>query len=289
MKKIISIIITLHASLFTLHFSSAQDFEVRTFQNDMDYLVIQIRETSGLGLPTTSSDITDLQFEVRWPQSYGTDLDVDLICNTWELVEGLGGRQSEGNYYWRVFAAENIPFAPASSWVQNQWETIGMFKVIATSGGGSGTFEIPPDAWVLQGLNVGIDGTDYTPVVNSNVTGLPYPSLVYDYVWKGGTTQSPDYDENSWTLGTNWEDPCGTENAPSNVPSTGYNCYIPAGLTFYPSNFNVSNSGTCDRLKIQSGGNLTVPNEAVLTTEKVSLENTSDLTIETGGTVQVQD
>jgi hypothetical protein len=287
MKKLLIIILTLHASLLTLHGVLAQDFEVRTLQNDMDYLVLQIRETSGTGMPTTSSDITDIQFEIRWPKSYGSDLDVDLICDTWSLVEGLGVRQSEGTYYWRVFAALNVPFSPASNWLQDQWETVGIFKVV-TSSSGTGTFQVPPDAWVIQGLNFGLDGVDFTPDVLENVTDLPYPTEVYYYVWKGGSTAT-GYDENSWTLGTNWEDPCGNIFDAGSIPVTGFSCYIPSGLTYYPSNFNVHNAGECDILRIEGGGSLTVPNAVTMSCNQLLLENASDLEIENGGTMEVEE
>lgn len=288
MKRSIIILITLHCSLFTLHSLYAQDFEIKAYQNAMDYLVIEVRETSGNGTPTITTDITDLQFEIRWPQSYGSDLDASLICDSWSLVEGLGARQSEGTYYWRVFAAQNVPFSPATNWVQNQWETIGMFRIIATGSSGGGAFEIPADTWVVQGLNIGIDGKDYTPGRQNNVSALPYPSQVYEFVWKGGNTQLPDYDEQSWTLGANWEDPCGMEYAPTTVPSAGFSCFIPAGLTYYPANFNITNSGTCDRLRMETGADLAVPSGAILQADQLLLENTSDLTVETGGEVHIE-
>ena len=285
MKKIITLLI-LSLPLLVLQ---SQDFEVQTVQNDLDYLLVQIRETSGTGMPTTTNDITDLQFEIRWPQSYGSDLDVDLICDTWSLVEGLGARQSEGTYYWRVFAAMDVPFSPSSDWVEDQWETVGIFRIVTTSTSGTGDFDIPADAWVVQGLNFGIDGHDFTPVPYDLVTGLPFPTLVYDYVWKGGTTLPPDYDEHSWTLGSNWENPCGTHYSPTEPPSAGFNCIIPGGLTYYPSNFYVTGDGFCDFLRIRNGASVSVPGGATLNTVRILCETGSDLTIEPGGAVDVEE
>ena len=262
---------------------SQPSFEVRTVQNDIEYLEVQIRETTGTGLPTTASDITDLQFELRWPQAYGVDLQIQLICDQYNLVDGLSGRQVEGSDYWHVFAAANVPFNPGHDWVQNQWETIATFEVASPTSTGTGTFEIPPDLWVVQGLNFGLDGQDYTPTVNGTITGYEYPTLVYNFVWRGGNTYTGGYDENSWTLGSNWEDPCGVQNLPANTPVDTDNCLVPTGLTHYPSNFHVVDAGVCNCLRIQDAAEFTIPNGAAMTAHRVLLENLAELNVEDGG------
>jgi hypothetical protein len=282
MKKYLFITILIIAVQTTF----AQTFEVRTVESDYGYVEVQIRETSGTNIPTTSSDITDLQFEIRWPQSYGSDVDVDIICADYNLVEGLGARQTEGPNYWRVFAADNIPFSPASNWVVNQWRSIGTFKVLVTSSSGSGTFELAPDAWVLQGLNFGVDGVDYTPLINSNYSGHPYPTLVYDYVWKGGTAPSSGYDENSWTSGANWEDPCGTGYNEGAPPTAANNCLVPTGASDWPTNFNNSTTGVCNALRLRPNSWLEIPNMVTLTVNgAILVENSADLEIKNGGTI----
>ena len=137
-------------SIVAVHISFGQTFQVMTVESDYNYIEVQIRETSGSNMPTTTSDITDLQFEIRWQQSYGSDVDVDIICADYNLVEGLGIRKEQDASYWRVFAADLIPFSPDYNWVVNQWESIGIFKVMVTSSSGNGSFELSPDAWVLQ-------------------------------------------------------------------------------------------------------------------------------------------
>jgi hypothetical protein len=265
------------------------NFEVRTVQNDIEYLEVQIRETSGTGMPATTSDITDLQFELRWPVSYGSDLQIQLICDDYNLVDGLSGRQVEGSDYWHVFAATNVPFNPAQNWVQNQWETVAAFEVFTTSSSGTGTFEIPPDLWVVQGLNFGLDGEDFTPVVNGTITNYEFPTRVYNFVWRGGDTFTGGYDENSWTLGSNWEDPCGVQNIPSYTPTSSDNCLIPGGLTYYPSNFQAVGAGACNLLRLKDGGEITIPNGSTLTATKALVESASDIIIETGGVMNVDD
>lgn len=270
----------------TVQIGYSQSFEVRTVESDYGYVEVQIRETSGTSIPTTSSDITDLQFEIRWPQSYGPDVDVDIICADYNLVEGLGGRQSEGSYYWRAFAADNIPFSPASGWVVNQWRSIGTFQVMVSSSSGSGTFALAPDSWVLQGLNFGVDGVDYTPLIHSSYAGHPYPTLVYDYVWKGGATPSGGFDGNSWTSGANWENPCGTGYNEGAQPTAANNCLIPSGVTDWPTNFNNSTTGVCNALRLRPNTLLEIPNLVTLTANgKILVESGANLDVQNGGTL----
>jgi hypothetical protein len=277
MKKYLFIPILIAA----IQLAAGQTFEVRTVESAYGYVEVQIRETTGSNIPTTSTDITDLQFEVRWPQSYGADVDVDIICADYNLVEGLGGRQSEGAYYWRVFAADNIPFSPTSTWVVNQWRSIGTFQVLVSSSSGSGTFALAPDTWVLQGLNFGVDGVDFTPLIVSNYSGHPYPTLVYDYVWKGGAAPSGGFDGNSWTSGANWEDPCGTGYNEGAPPTAANNCLIPTGSSTWPTNFNNSTTGVCNALRIRPAAFLEIPGPVILTTN-------NKLWVETGGTIDIK-
>jgi len=87
------------------------------------------------------------------------------------------------------------------------------------------------------GQNMGVDGKDYTSSVSGIITDYGCPTIVYDYVWKGGNTYTGGYDENSWTLGSKWESPCGVEKVWANYPGESFNCLIPSGLTYYPTNF----------------------------------------------------
>jgi len=275
--------------LLTIQYLLGQNFEVRTVQNEFGYLEVQIRETSGTNLPITASDITDLQFEIRWLKSYGSDIDVGVICDFYNLVDGLGPRQSSGIYYWRVFSADQVPFQPDHNWVINQWESVAKLKVVTDSGDGNGTFELPSNAWVIQGLNFGIDGVDYTPVVSSNVSNYAYPTTVYDYVWAGGASPSGGFNQNSWTSGANWTNPCGSSYNIANPPVITNRCIIPSGLTHYPTNFNNILTGSCKSLNIHSNALLEVPTSAILTVaDDIRIENGGLLDIKSGGTVAEQ-
>ncbi len=265
--------------------SHGQTFQVQTVESGYGYVEVQIRETSGSNMPTTTTDITDLQFEIRWPQNYGSDVDVDIICAEYNLVEGLGGRQVQDADYWRVYAADQIPFSPDHDWVVNQWESIGIFKVMVTSSSGNGSFELSPDAWVLQGLNFGVDGVDYAPVIYSNVTGYPFPTLVYNYVWKGGAVPSNGFNESSWTSGANWDDPCGTSYSEVNPPIAASNSIIPTGMTFWPINFNNATSGICNTLWVRPNALLEIPNSITLTTLGELMIEGGVVEVKTGGTI----
>jgi hypothetical protein len=281
--------IFLLCQLFLIQFVLGQNFEVRTVQNEFGYLEVQIRETSGTNLPTIASDITDLQFEIRWLKSYGSDVDVGVICDFYYLVDGLGPRQSSGTYYWRVFAADQVPFQPGHNWVINQWESVVKFKVTTGGGSGSGSFSLAADAWVIQGLNFGIDGVDYTPVVSSNVTNYAYPTTVYDYVWAGGASPSGGFNQNSWTNGANWTNACGTSYYVANPPAITNRCIIPTGLPYYPTNFNNLLSGSCKSLNILSNALLNVPESITLTvSDEITVESGGLLDIKPGGTVTEQ-
>ncbi len=266
-------------------FLHGQTFQVRTIESEYGYVEVQIRETSGINMPTTSTDITDLQFEIRWPQSYGSDVDVDIICADFNLIEGLGGKQVQDANYWRVFAAVEIPFSPNHNWVVNHWESIGIFKVLVTSSTGNGSFQLSPDDWVFQGLNFGIDGVDYAPLVYSNVTEYNFPTIVYDYVWLGGEPASGGYNESSWSSGSNWEDPCGLRYSIGNPPTALNNCIIPTGRDFWPTNFNNKTSGVCDILWVRPNALLEIPNGVTLTTLGELFIEGGIVEVKSGGTI----
>lgn len=246
--------------IFVLSFPvHSQKYEVRAIEDEYGYIAVQLRDTVSAGLPATSADITDIQFELRWPASYGEDVDVALICSDYKLTEGLGSVQSTGNYYWRVFAADSVPFHPAADWIVKQWETIGTFKVIKAYGTDTGFFAIASDNWVVQGLNLGIDGADYPARVSDSATNYVLPTIVWDWVWKGGATPASGFDEHSWTFGSNWTNECGDIHDAALQPGMGNNCFIPGGIIYFPTNFNNFTYGLCYNLKMKENSYLEIP------------------------------
>lgn len=283
MKKIYLIIIYLLIPVF-IH---AQYLEIRTHMNDVEYLEVQMRDTTNSGLLFITSEIVDLQFEIRWPQSLGADVDVEMICSYYDILDGLNSRNSEGSFYWRVFSCDPLLLNPPNNWTQNQWQTIAKFEVTKTAGSGSGSFAVTPDDWVVQGMNINIYGTDYDIHVFDSVINLNYPYPVYDHVWKGGESGA-GYDENSWTNGSNWEMPCGQTYGVYQPPDTSTNCLIPGGLTFYPTNFNNSTKDSCRILRMQPYSLLEIPNGNTLKVCKnLHVENGALLDVKPGGKLEI--
>lgn len=262
MKKLI------YTLLFTFIFGAvssdlvAQSFQIQLIKNDYGYLAVQMRETSGTGTPTTSTDIGDISLEIRWLTSLSTDVAIICSDNDYNLADALGSLETSGSYSFRLFQATNTPFNPPLNWVQNEWTTLAVFQ--ATSGSGAGDFEIGPHTFGGYDLNWNQDGTDYEPAIIGNVSSYSYPTIVYDYVWVGGVSgpgASPTY----WNQTSNWSDPCG------NAPSSGFwpyqiteNVCIPdvsSGSNVYPDSFKSSDgySYTCKNLLILDGAQLTVP------------------------------
>jgi len=270
MKKIITLIL---ASLLIIPFSNilAQTFECRVSENNLGYLVYQMRETSGTGTPTTSTIINDITFVVRYPA--GT-VDIALLCSTndYNLVDGLANEQtsSDGVYDYHYWNASNTPFNPPSSWTVNVWEDIAVFK--ATGATGSGLFEVAPNKWhpnsqdLSLNWNQGNPPYDYTPTISGSGVTYSYPTLVYNLVWTGSDGTYPTY----WDIAANWETECGAAGA---IPNTGNNCIIPVVSSGnYPVNIGqVSGFGvhqpTCDYLRVNNGASMSVDKEDFASTQ----------------------
>lgn len=239
-------------------FSEAQTFEIRTVENDMGYLTVQMRETSGTGTPTTATNIVDITFVVRYPSGA---VDIDLLCasNDYNIVDGLAGEQTFGGFDYHYWNASNTPFNPPSNWTQNDWEDIAVFK--ATGATGSGLFEIAPNSWDGRSLNWRQESIDYTPTINGSLT-YSYPTVVYDFVWEGGNITPPFYDGNSWGNAANWKSECGATQ--SSVPASTSNCYIPSGKANYPQNVYafVGFAGTAlaNNVRVENGANINLLN-----------------------------
>jgi len=261
MKKLLSII-TASIIMMLLADLNAQTFESRVFENELGYLVYQMRETSGTGTPTTTTIVNDITFVIRYPSG---SVDIGLICssNAYNIIDGLSGEQTFGGYDYHYWNAGTTPLNPPNNWTQNVWEDIVTFE--ASGATGSGLFEVAPDGWDGRSLNwnQGNPPVDYTPSVNGSVT-YSYPTLVYDFVWVGGGT-GPGADPEYWNQTNNWENECG------DAPSTGFwpyqsteNVYIPdvsGESNYFPGTFKVSEgyAYNCNNLLIASGAHISVP------------------------------
>lgn len=236
--------------------TNAQTFECKIVENDLGYLSYQMRETSGINTPTTSTDINDITFVLRYPSG---SIDIDLICssNAYKIFDGLSGEQTLDGFdyhYWNASASPAIN--PASNWVQNEWEEICTFKAIGATG--SDLFEVAPDNWAGRSLNWNqtVSGTanDFLPVIIGSGINYNYPTVVYNLVWTGASDY-PEY----WDWSENWETSCGDAGS---VPNSGDNCVIPVVSNGnYPSKiYDVTGMGKhqpmCDNLLINTGASL---------------------------------
>jgi hypothetical protein len=172
--------------------------------------------------------------------------------------------QTEDNFYWRVFAADSVPFQPQANWVEDQWESIGRFKAVEPNLEDTADFAVAADGWVIQGLNINIDGTDYSVQPGDSIADYIFPTTVYDYVWAGGAIPASGYDQYSWSYGPNWVNECGQVYDSFSPPDSISNCFIPGGLTYYPVNINNAATGKCNDLRMYNNAYLEVPSGKTL-------------------------
>ncbi len=237
----------------------AQTFECRLAVNDMGYLVYQMRETSGVNTPnTTTTLIADITFVIRWPEGMGADNSLLCATNDYQIDDALGSKRNFDGYDYRYwYSNQGVPIYPPHDWIVNEWEDIAV--LVAVGGSGVTDFEIAPNFWNGTSLNwtQGPPIMDYTPTIVGGANNYTYPTVVYDYVWVGGTDTPPFYNGSSWGNPANWITSCG--NPVSASPTAGNNCFIPSGLTNYPENMysgGFAGIGLSNNVRIAAGANI---------------------------------
>lgn len=251
MKK--GIITTLLLVISTLYLN-ADDFKIRLIENEIGYMEVQMKCVNVTVIPTTSTPISGFTFQISWLSSLGADVDILCTSNPYNLEDGLGAMQTEGSYNYRTYAAGDTPFDCPTTWIYDEWETITSF--IVTTGSGTGDFDVAPNGWVAQGLNWQIEDpvVFYNPDVESGIIGFPFPTLVYDRKWVGG---SPGF-VSDWWYPLNWTDECGNGGA---TPTASNNAYIPdisGGSGYFPSTSFIGPM-VCNNLRIGNNAQLSVP------------------------------
>lgn len=283
MKRIVYKLTLTLFILFGFLSSQSQTFEIRTSENEMGYLTVQMRETSGVGTPTTATNIVDITFVVRYPSGA---VDIDLLCSTneYNIVDGLAGEQTFGGYDYHYWNASNTPFNPPSNWTQNEWEDIAVFY--ASGATGSGLFEIAPNNWDGRSLNWNQEGTDYTPTLNGNII-YAYPTIVYNYVWTGLAGGPPAQNNGyKWENTSNWASTCSGDPLPEGsypyFGQVGAFVFIPAGLAKYPElSTNIDAWGwACNKLFIEDGAHITVPDLTISNPSNPELYVDGDMVVE---------
>lgn len=152
--------------------AQAQTFEIRTVDKGFGTIGVQVRETSDV--PVTTSDfITDIVFGIKWKSSYNVDL--ASVLTTKYNIKKSGIRTQQDSFYFQAFYADNTPYQLAENWDQNTW--IEVLSVANTlTGIDTGTFKICEAGFnETTNPNIGINLTDYTPVINGSATGVVLP------------------------------------------------------------------------------------------------------------------
>jgi len=284
MKKIFSFII-LFFSVTLVLLADDHVFEIRSYVGEEGYLYVQMRETSGNGTPTTSNQVTDIVFQIKWLQSLG-DVDMgDIICTNYNIKKS-GTRQVKNSYYYQEYWADNTPFPFPNNWTVNQWETIAKMEVTSSTSG-TGTFEIGDNNFVATGVNIGIDLVDYTPTVNGSANNFSFPNLIWNYVWTGATGGPPSqHNGNKWEKTTNWDGKCPGDSPPEgSYPYYGQaDAYvlIPSGLSNYPELTTGGDAWgwACKKMLIENGAHVTVPDLSTANqTSPANLDIDGDLTV----------
>lgn len=264
----------------------AQSFEARVIQDDFGYLAYQLRETTGTNPPSTTKNITDITFEIRWDNVSYPNLDLAIICTNYNIEDEVAGKRTSGSYDYRVYNNFSVSsFASPENWTQNTWYTIVQLEV-TDPGSGTVDLEVAPAGFGVQSINFTYDadgngsiepGENFTPTINGFADDFPYPTIVWDLVWVGGTAGFT----NDWFFSSNWTGTCGGP-APSG-PNSLLNIYV--GSASYPLTTNISGTMQCANLRIGSGGQMTVPvtNGNLAVSGKTILDEDGTLSIAASG------
>jgi len=181
MKKKLYIFITLFILISTVY---CQTFEIRALNKGTDVIGVELRETSGTGTPTTGMFVTDIVFGLRWSDTYGVDLEAAITTNY--VIQKSGVRQSLDGYHFQEFCASPTPYYFPENWTQNVWVEIASISNDA-SGSGFGDFEIcPTDFSPGTDPNLGVDLTDYIPIINGSATEVSLPVELTSFTAEDG-------------------------------------------------------------------------------------------------------
>jgi hypothetical protein len=178
MKNIISMarkLFLILAFFLNVGLLSAQTFEIRAVRVDAapGTIGVEMRVTSGPP-PTTSDQVTDIVFGIKWSDTYNVDLVTSSISTQYNIQKS-GTRVQKNGFHFQAFAASNIPFSVPSNWTVNEWMPI-MTIQNNQAGTGFGTFEIAePGFDATTNPNIGINLVDFTPVINGRAELVSLP------------------------------------------------------------------------------------------------------------------
>ena len=158
--------------LFVTSILCAQSFEIRTVNKGFGIVAVQVRETSDVPV-TRSNFVTDMVFSIRWDTAYHVDLTADLTSNY--NIKKSGTRAQQDRFYFQAFYADNTPYQLFEDWNQNEWIEV-MSVPNTLTGIDTGTFRICEVNFnPTTNPNIGIDLTDFTPVINGEANSVVLP------------------------------------------------------------------------------------------------------------------
>ena len=158
---------------FTAFHLRAQSFEIRTVNEGFGTIGVQVRETSDV--PVTSTDfITDIVFGIKWKSRYNVDLTAIPPGNRYNITKS-GVRTVKDSFNFQAFYANNTPYQLPEDWTQNTWiEILSISNTLNSTD--TGSFEICETNFdITTNPNIGINLTDYTPLVNGEANGVVLP------------------------------------------------------------------------------------------------------------------
>ena len=146
--------------------AQSQTFEMRLTNAGGGVIAVQMRETSGVGTPTTANFLTDLVFGICWDASYNINL--TTITTNYTMTKSGPEVINSGTEY-QLFAKDPNPINFPTNWVVNDWVTI-MSIPNNMAGVGLGNFAICPVN--IQELNINIDFNDFPPANVGGANGI---------------------------------------------------------------------------------------------------------------------
>lgn len=155
----------------------AQTFEIRTQNAGGGIIALELRATSTDLVPTTTNDLTDFTFIIKWPTSYNVDLGAINNTGGFNIIRS-GVRSVSGSFHYQSFTANGLAIKFPSNWVLNTW--VEVMRIPNTlDGTGTGTFEIAEadfgESLGIADLNLGIDLDDYTPSITGAAMNVALP------------------------------------------------------------------------------------------------------------------
>jgi hypothetical protein len=155
--------------------AESQTFEIRAVNKGGGVIGVEMRATSSLLVPSTSTLIVDLVCGLKWSSTYGVNL--LAVDNTagYQIIKS-GGRVTQGAWHFQSFAQNTTPWTVPSSWTQGVWTEI--FSVTNDlAGTGQGDFHIcEKNFHVTTDPVISFDGVNwYEPTINGFANNVPLP------------------------------------------------------------------------------------------------------------------